>query len=101
MSFVRVLIINLFIETTKTIKIRTEYYGWENSYAIGSCVSTQEYGKHQNYEEECSLAPGAYSLDCRCSYGDGWHGGYVEIDGVQYCKDFTSGHKKTVSVTWT
>jgi len=87
-------------KTTKTIKIRTEAWGYENSYAIGTCVSTQQYATRQNYEEECSLAAGTYNLDCKCTYGDGWHGGYVEIDGVQYCKDFTSGHSKTVSVTW-
>merc|ERR1712088_776815 len=87
-------------KTTKTIKIRTEAWGYENSYAIGTCVSTQQYATRKNYEEECTLAPGAYNLDCKCTYGDGWHGGYVEIDGVQYCKDFTSGHSKTVSVTW-
>merc|ERR1712038_1506753 len=86
--------------TTKTIKIRTEAWGYENSYAIGTCVSTKEYGTRKTYEESCSLAPGAYNLDCKCTYGDGWHGGYVEIDGVQYCKDFASGHKKTVRVTW-
>merc|ERR1712088_697017 len=87
-------------KTTKTIKIRTEAWGYENSYAIGTCVSTQQYATRKNYEEECTLAPGAHNLDCKCTYGDGWHGGYVEIDGVQYCKDFTSGHSKTVSVTW-
>ena len=93
-------ILILLIETTKTIKIRTESDGYENSYAIGTCVSTQQYATRQNYEEECSLAAGTYNLDCKCTYGDGWDGGYVEIDGVQYCKDFTSGHSKTVSVTW-
>merc|ERR1712223_472589 len=87
-------------ESTKTIKIRTEKWGEENRYAIGSCLSTQQYASYKNYEEECSLAPGSYYLDCKCTYGDGWHGGYVEIDGVQYCKDFTYGYKMSVIVTW-
>jgi len=83
------------------IKIRTEAWGYENSYAIGTCVSKQSYQTRRNYVEECCLAPGTYNLDCKCTYGDGWHGGYLEIDGVKYCDDFRSGHKKTVSVGWT
>merc|ERR1711994_561088 len=56
-------------ESTKTIKIRTEKWGQENSYAIGSCLSNQKYASHKNYEEECSLAPGSYYLDCKCMVG--------------------------------
>ena len=91
MSFVRFSIEILVIVTTKTIKIRTEAWGYENSYAIGTCVSTQQYATRQNYEEECSLASGTYNLDCKCTYGDGWHGGYLEINGEQYCANFTNG----------
>jgi len=90
---------NCVAPITKTIKIRTEARGNENSYYIGSCGSTQQYANHQSYEEDCSLAPGLYYLVCKCSYGDGWHGGYVEIDGVRYCEHFWS--KKTYPVTWT
>ena len=39
-------------------------------------------------------------LDCKCSFGDGWHGGYVEINEVKYCDDFTRGHEKQVEVSW-
>jgi len=82
------------------IKVRTENWGYENSYAIGTCVSQQEYGYYEDYEEDCCLAPGTYSMDCKCSWGDGWHGGYVEINGVKYCDDFTYGHSQSVEVTW-
>merc|ERR1712165_88590 len=82
------------------IKIRTEAWGNENSYAIGTCVSTQQYATRKNYEEECSLASGTYNLDCKCTYGDGWHGGYVEIDGAKYCEGFRTGHKTSVPVVW-
>ena len=34
-------------------------------------------------------------LGCQCSYGDGWHGGYVEIGGLQYCGDFKMGHSQS------
>merc|ERR1712198_106566 len=46
------------------IKVRTENWGYENSYAIGTCVSQQEYGFYDDYEEDCCLAPGTYSMDC-------------------------------------
>ena len=82
------------------IKVRTENWGYENSYAIGSCVSQQVYGFYDDYEEDCCLAPGTYSMDCKCSFGDGWHGGYVEINGVKYCDDFEFGHSQSVEVTW-
>jgi len=83
------------------IKIRTEAWGNENSYAIGTCVSKQQYRSRKNYQEECCLAPGNYNLDCKCSWGDGWHGGYLEIDGAKYCEGFRSGHKTSVPVVWT
>ena len=82
------------------IKIRTEKWGRENSYEIGTCTSKVEYGNHKNYEENCCLAPGTYTLKCKCSYGDGWHNGYVEIDGKKYCQDFTSGGSKSVTVNF-
>ena len=64
-------------------------------------MSKQSYQSRSDYEEECCLAPGTYNMDCKCTWGDGWHGGYLEIDGVKYCDDFRTGHKKTVSVGWT
>ena len=33
------------------------------------------------------------------SYGDGWHGGYLEIEGTQYCDTFLSGAETTVEAT--
>ena len=88
-----------------TIKIRTEDYGSENSFKIkrGSktvCGSHQRYSDHANFEEECCMVPGTYTIDCECSYGDGWHGGYLEVDGTRYCEDFLSGITKSVTVSF-
>jgi len=83
-----------------TINIRTQAWGNENSYVIGTCASKQRYRRYQNYEEECCLAPGDYTLECKDSWGDGWHGGYLEIDGKKYCDRFRAGRKQTVTVTW-
>jgi len=88
-------------ETCKSVKVRTERYGNENSYQMSTCASTRTYGNEETYEEEnCCLSPGTYTLICKCSYGDGWHGGYVEIDGTKYCQDFTDGSSKSVTVNF-
>ena len=89
----------MFLERCTTINIRTERWGNEISYAIGRCVSQQWYGSVRNYQEECCLAPGKYTLDCNDSWGDGWNGGYLEIDGNRYCDSFY-GHKESVDVEW-
>ena len=39
--------------------------------------------------KECVLQVGKlYKLHCKDSYGDGWHGGYVDIQGNRYCNNF-------------
>ena len=70
---------------------------------MGTCMSpSTKYESRTNYSEECCLAKGTYSLECKCSFGDGWHGGYLEIDEKKYCgkDDFKEGHSKTVQVTF-
>ena len=89
-----------FSDICKVILIRTEYWGDENSYSIGSCGAKQEYSDSSQYSEECCLVPGTYTMDCKDSYGDGWHGGYLKIHGVKYCDDFKNGHKQTVTIEW-
>ena len=92
---------NTFSETCKSVKIRTEAWGYENSYEMSTCASTRTYGNYANYDEEdCCLLPGAYTLICKCSYGDGWHNGYIEIDGTKYCQDFFWGGSKSVTVNF-
>ena len=53
-----------------------------------------------SYEEECCQPAGRYTLTCKCSYGDGWHGGYLEINGTNYCEDFKHGYSKLVTVNF-
>ena len=36
-----------------------------------------------------------FSIYCVDAYGDGWHGGYLEINGEKYCDDFDSGFSAT------
>ena len=91
----------LLSELCGDIKIRTENWGNENSYSVGTCASSQSpYSSYNDYVEECCLRPGTYTLDCKCTFGDGWHGGYLEIAGVRYCDDFLYGSTQTVAVEW-
>ena len=50
-------------------------------------------------QADCNLTPGSYELRCIDSFGDGWQGGFITINGKNYCKDFTTGHQKVVQVT--
>ena len=36
---------------------------------------------------------------CKDSYGDGWNGGYIEIQGTRYCERFTSGREKAIEIS--
>ena len=81
------------------IKVVTKAWGGENSWALGTCESKGTYRNHKVTTQECCQAPGTYELQCKDSVGDGWHGGYLEIQGKKYCDDFRSGHLKTVQIT--
>lgn len=52
-----------------------------------------------NGEFECCLPSGQYTVQCTDSWGDGWHGGYVMVNGQEICKTFTSGRSKTETIT--
>ena len=102
-----VLIINdmsyfLFYSATyaTNFKLTTKLYGSEISWKFGdTCTSDLAYDNNQEYSKTCNLSPGLYTLECLDSYGDGWHGGYIEILGTKYCESFTSGRSKNVAVT--
>ena len=51
------------------------------------------------YEQECCLEAGEHTVYCRDSYGDGWHGGYLEINGDKFCDTFDSGTGTEETVT--
>ena len=83
------------------MKLTTKDYVHEISWTFGPCSSASQgipYGNNDNYSEQCSLASKTFTLTCEDSYGDGWHGGYLEIQGIKYCEDFYDGKQKTVEV---
>ena len=55
----------------------------------------------QQQTKTCALSPGEYTLICADSYGDGWNGAQLTIQGVTYCDDFTDGSEMMAQVTIT
>ena len=99
-------LLSQYSEVCLNVKTVTKKWGHENSWSLGSCSSptgTSKFGSNQASTHECCQAPGSYELTCNCSYGDGWHGGYLEIQGKKYCEGFVNGHvnKEQVTITGT
>ena len=80
------------------ITIVTLAWGNENTWTFGDCKSSHKYNWDAVYTEECCQPEGTYELDCTDSYGDGWHGGYIEIGGTKYCESFTTGYEQNHDV---
>ena len=81
------------------VGLTTNIWANEITWSVGSCTNNQDYANNNVYTQECCLAGGDYTITCTDSYGDGWHGAYLEINGVQYCQDFTSGYEQQAYLT--
>ena len=80
------------------MKLTTVRYGSEISWRLGSCEGNGGYGNNAEYTEQCCLEPGNYNLECKDSYGDGWHGAYIEVNGETYCESFSTGSEETSQI---
>ena len=79
--------------------ITTKGGGDENTWVLGPCQGTDVYGNDSQYTENCCLPPGSYNLECKDSLGDGWQGGYIELNGTRYCETFNSGKEEITEIT--
>ena len=70
-------------------------WGEENSWTLGTCSNKHVHVSDSTKEDECCLYPGEYTLVCKDSSGNGWHGGYITINGKNYCEMFTKGKTET------
>ena len=78
------------------VQLFTQIFGSEISFKIdGVTITSGALGDFQTYTYSRCLAPGSHTLLLQDSYGDGWHGGYVRINNVNYGTTFTSGASKT------
>ena len=91
-----------FQVTTVTKEWGTEIR-WQIGANAGNCENERTYGDDNSYSQSCQLPAGTHTIKCKDTYGDGWHGGYLEINGAEYCKTFTNprpnGYEKSESVT--
>merc|ERR1719326_971357 len=82
------------------ISIETTDYGYENSWSLGEYCSGRGYLDDSSYEvTDCYMPAGTYDLTCVDSYGDGWHGGFITINGEEYCSEFEEGNSEVHSIT--
>ena len=78
----------------------TKDWGHENDWTIAckdggcrECANDQEFGDDGTYTQTCCLPQDEteFTITCKDEWGDGWHGGNLEINGNSYCGDFSSG----------
>ena len=96
----------LFIELAEDVCFAVELttkkwaseIGWSISSKEGYCSSNQAYRNEREYSTRCCIRPGSYVLKCVDRGGDGWHGSYIRINGINYCQNFESGKEMKQSV---
>jgi len=80
------------------VQLFTQTWANEISFKIdGVTITSGTLGDSQTYTYWRCLAPGVHTLLLLDSFGDGWHGGYVRINNVNYGTTFTSGASMTFS----
>jgi hypothetical protein len=92
-----------YLGNCMNITVSTQSYGTEVSWTLtdetGSFCAGSEYSDGlSNTSTTCCLNFGRYVVSCMDSYGDGWNGAVISIDGANYCDDFIWGHKWTANV---
>ena len=75
------------------MKITTTTWGSEAGLAIdGNELAAQgSLSNYQEYTYTVCLSPGVHEANLLDSYGDGWHHGYLTINGIDYGRDFLTG----------
>ena len=78
------------------VQLFTQMWADEISFKIdGVTITSGTLANSQTYTYSPCLAPGSHTLLLLDSFGDGWHGGYVRINNVNYGTTFTSGASMT------
>jgi hypothetical protein len=78
------------------VQLFTQMWADEISFKIdGVTITSGTLANSQTYTYSPCLAPGSHTLLLLDSFGDGWHGGYVKINNVNYGTTFTSGASMT------
>jgi hypothetical protein len=88
----------MLLDESVDILLTTKSYGSEISWSLGVNCTSDAAGSDQEYHKFCLLPQGENTLSCIDSYGDGWHGGKITIQGKTYCETFMQGDEMTVQV---
>ena len=84
----------------------TNTFANEIEWAIGcssprrciKCRSNVKYDDKSTYDQKCCLPVGDededFVINCNDTYGDGWHGAYLQINGKNYCEQFLNGSRR-------
>ena len=100
------------------VDVTTKDYGNENTWVLESGMDScfkmngndttgktwtvmdedKPYADGKTYKQMCCLAEGMHTLTCIDSYMDGWHGGFIEIQGKRFCENFLKGHNQTTLI---
>merc|ERR1712154_51168 len=87
----------------QTVKLYTLLYANEIEWdllGVSGCSSfRQEYENDSVYELECCIPDETFTLKCMNSIGDGFHRGYLEIEGNKFCQDHF-GFEKSVEISF-
>ena len=89
-----------------TVETITQKRANENYWSVGTCSSNGKgscgahggYFNYRNFTQQCCIPPGEHKITCNDCKGDTWHGGYLLINGVKYCENFT-GKEHQVDIT--
>lgn len=85
------------------VTLRTRRYGNEISFSISGdvqCSGSNFESRSRNIPTGCCVSPSqSITLRCEDSYGDGWHRGYITINGVNYCRDFIDGYVEEINIS--
>ena len=75
------------------MKTITQTWGVEITWTIGgTCDSKDGYENYKEDMQQCCVKDNdKIVITCKDSLGDGWHGGYLEINGKKYCEHFSFG----------
>ena len=82
------------------VKTEIKVNGYDISWIIGCkdkycqmCANKQTFGWSGKFHQKCCLPADKkeYIIYCLDEANDGWHGGYLEINGVRHCDDFLDG----------
>ena len=65
-----------------------------------TCVSNQAYYNNCCYGQECCMPTidDEFDVTCTDNFGDGWHGGFLVINGRTICEGF-QGHNFTTVIS--